>query len=65
METKSIKKCLDNSGTIHIRDPERLSKLFFIVSIAFILAYKTGELLVKISPEKRIIKNNKLNEYIH
>ena len=42
-----------NLESTHLKDAERLSKLFFVVSIAFVLAYKTGELLVKIAPEKR------------
>lgn len=54
----AMKKRGFNLESTHIRDPERLSKLFFIVSIAFILAYKTGELLVKITTEKRIIKKH-------
>lgn len=54
----AMKKRGFNLESTHIRDPERLSKLLFIVSVAFILAYKTGELLVKISPEKRIIKKH-------
>ena len=54
----AMKKRGFNLESTHIRDPERLSKLFFILSIAFILAYKTGELLVKIIPKKRIIKKH-------
>tara|TARA_B100000674_G_scaffold445321_1_gene411524 strand:+ start:102 stop:1226 length:1125 start_codon:yes stop_codon:yes gene_type:complete len=54
----AMKKRGFNLESTHIRDAERLSKLFFIVSIAFILAYKTGELLVKLQPGKRIIKKH-------
>ena len=53
-----MKKRGFNLESTHIRDAERLSKLFFIVSIAFILAYKTGGLLVKLQLKKRIIKKH-------
>ena len=54
----AMKKRGFNLESTHIKDYKRLSKLFFVVSIAFVLAYKTGELLVNITPEKRKLKKH-------
>ena len=47
-----------NLESTHVKDAKRLSNLFFVVSIAFVLAYRMGELLVKVNPEKRKLKKH-------
>ena len=52
----SVKKRGFDLEARHLKEPQRLSNLFFVVSIAFVWAYRQGDFVVKNKPAK--LKNH-------
>ena len=52
----AVKKRGFDLEATHLTDPQRLSNLFFVVSIAFVWAYRQGDFIVKNKPVK--LKNH-------